>query len=656
MAFTNKFNFKRLGWVVLGILAALFVLRLIPSNKQDTNDALAIPYSAFVDLVHAGRISEVEITPSTGDVAAQTRALPVEAIDEPEAIKPVVEAPGTPVKTPKAPAVVDDLPAPVLAPIHIPPNITTIAPPGATGLIEALAAQPSTVVRIVPPTRPSAMWSILTLLLPVALLILFWYWMMKRQPGGGMGDRAMGFGKNRSQMVDPASNPIRLSDVAGCDEAKQEVAEIVDFLRRPEDYQRVGAEAPRGILMVGAPGTGKTLLAKAIAGEAGVPFFSVSGSDFVEMFVGVGAARVRSLFEQVKQAAPAIVFIDEIDAVGKQRSGGQAQGANDERDQTLNQLLVEMDGFQPNSGVVVIAATNRADVLDAALRRPGRFDREVVIPLPDRAGRAKILALHAKKVPIANSVDWERVARGTPGFSGADLANLINEAALIAARTRASMVTAVDLENARDKIILGVERKGGILNDRERRVVAYHEAGHALVARFLSHTDPVHKITIMPRGRALGVTMQLPQEDSYNQDAERLRATIAVLLGGRAAEEVALSTMTVGASNDFDRATQIARRMVGVWGMSKLGAVSVHGEDGENQWGTSGWSNDWKLKVDNHAVEILTEEFDRALHVMRENSEALERVAQALLERETLDADEFEALIINDPPKDLTPA
>lgn len=499
-------------------------------------------------------------------------------------------------------------------------------------------------VDVVEPKRPSAWGTLAIALIPIALLIGFFYWLHRKSSGGGGNAAAMGFGKHRGSMVEPGQNKHRLSDVAGCEEAKMEVAEIVDFLKNPEDYQRVGAKPPKGILMVGPPGTGKTLLAKAIAGEAGVPFFITSGSEFVEMFVGVGASRVRSMFEQVKQNAPAIIFIDEIDAVGRTRSSG-GMGANDERDQTLNQLLVEMDGFQPNSGVVVIAATNRAEILDPALRRPGRFDREVNVSLPDRNGRTQILRLHATKVPMDLSIDWDRVAAGTPGFSGADLANLINEAALLAARGKMTTVTMKHMEEARDKILMGVERPRGLLNEKERTIVAYHEAGHALVARFMPNAEPVHKITIMPRGRALGLTMQLPREDSYNHDAEALRTNITVLMGGRAAEQVALNNMTVGASNDFHRATQLARRMIGVWGMGELGPVSFHGEEGEDRWSPGGWSEHWRKELDDEAIVMVRAEYDRAIAIMREHRDLLEAVAQALLVEETLDADRFEALV-----------
>ena len=408
---------------------------------------------------------------------------------------------------------------------------------------------------------------------PMLLLIGVWIFFMRQMQGGGRGG-AFSFGKSKARMLDEANNTVTFADVAGCDEAKEEVAELVEFLRDPSKFQKLGGRIPRGVLMVGSPGTGKTLLAKAIAGEAKVPFFSISGSDFVEMFVGVGAARVRDMFEQAKKNAPCIVFIDEIDAVGRQRGAGLG-GGNDEREQTLNQLLVEMDGFEGSAGVIVIAATNRPDVLDPALLRPGRFDRQVVVPLPDIRGREQILLVHMRKVPLAPDVKADIIARGTPGFSGADLANLVNEAALFAARGSKRLVDMVDFERAKDKIIMGAERRSIVMPEEERRNTAYHESGHALVAMLLPKTDPVHKVTIIPRGRALGVTMQLPETDRYSMDKDRMLNTICVLFGGRIAEEVFMNQMTTGASNDFERATSIARDMVMRYGMS-----DVHGPDG----------------------------------------------------------------------------
>ncbi|MBN9403147.1 MAG: ATP-dependent zinc metalloprotease FtsH, partial [Burkholderiales bacterium] len=420
--------------------------------------------------------------------------------------------------------------------------------------------------------EPSFLTSLFISWFPMLLLIGVWIFFMRQMQGGGKGG-AFSFGKSRARMLDENNNNITFADVAGCDEAKEDVQELVDFLRDPTKFQRLGGRIPRGVLMVGPPGTGKTLLAKAIAGEAKVPFFSISGSDFVEMFVGVGAARVRDMFENAKKQSPCIIFIDEIDAVGRQRGAGLG-GGNDEREQTLNQLLVEMDGFETGQGVLVIAATNRPDVLDPALLRPGRFDRQVVVSLPDIRGREQILKVHMRKVPIAQNVDPNVLARGTPGFSGADLANLINEAALFAARRNGRTVDMSDLEKAKDKIIMGAERRSLIMPEEERRNTAYHESGHALVARLLPKTDPVHKVTIIPRGRALGVTMQLPEGDRYSMDKERLLNTIAVLFGGRIAEEVFMGQMTTGASNDFERATAIARDIVTRYGMTdSLGPV-----------------------------------------------------------------------------------
>ena len=417
-----------------------------------------------------------------------------------------------------------------------------------------------------PEEEQSFLMSIFVSWFPMLLLIGVWIFFM-RQMQGGKGGGAFSFGKSKARMLDDAKERVTFADVAGCDEAKEEVSELVDFLRDPSKFQNLGGRIPRGVLMVGSPGTGKTLLAKAIAGEAKVPFFSISGSDFVEMFVGVGAARVRDMFEQAKKQSPCIVFIDEIDAVGRQRGAGLG-GGNDEREQTLNALLVEMDGFEGASGVIVIAATNRPDVLDPALLRPGRFDRQVVVPLPDIRGREQILMVHMRKVPVAPDVKADILARGTPGMSGADLANLVNEAALFAARRSKRFVEMDDFEAAKDKIMMGAERKSMIMPEEERRNTAYHESGHAVVAKLMPKTDPVHKVTIIPRGRALGVTMQLPSEDRYSMDKDRILSTIAVLFGGRIAEEIFMHQMTTGASNDFERATDMARDMVTQWGMS----------------------------------------------------------------------------------------
>ncbi|MDO8813471.1 MAG: ATP-dependent zinc metalloprotease FtsH, partial [Gallionella sp.] len=428
-----------------------------------------------------------------------------------------------------------------------------------------------------PEEEPSFLMNIFVSWFPMILLIGVWIFFMRQMQGGGKGG-AFSFGKSRARMLDENKERFTFADVAGCDEAKEEVSELVDFLRDPSKFQNLGGRIPRGVLLVGSPGTGKTLLAKAIAGEAKVPFFSISGSDFVEMFVGVGAARVRDMFEQAKKHSPCIVFIDEIDAVGRQRGAGLG-GGNDEREQTLNALLVEMDGFEGASGVIVIAATNRPDVLDPALLRPGRFDRQVVVPLPDIRGREQILMVHMRKVPVAPDVKADILARGTPGMSGADLANLVNEAALFAARRGKRFVEMDDFESAKDKIMMGAERRSMVMPEEERRNTAYHESGHTVVARLMPKTDPVHKVTIIPRGRALGLTMQLPAEDRYSMDKERILSTIAVLFGGRIAEEIFMHQMTTGASNDFERATDMARKMVTQWGMTEALGTMVYAEN-----------------------------------------------------------------------------
>ncbi len=510
-------------------------------------------------------------------------------------------------------------------------------------------------VDVKPEQQQSVLMSIFISWFPMLLLIGVWIFFMRQMQGGGRGG-AFSFGKSRARMLDESNNQVTFADVAGCDEAKEEVSELVDFLKDPSKFQKLGGRIPRGVLMVGSPGTGKTLLAKAIAGEAKVPFFSISGSDFVEMFVGVGAARVRDMFEQAKKSAPCIIFIDEIDAVGRQRGAGLG-GGNDEREQTLNQLLVEMDGFEANAGVIVIAATNRPDVLDPALMRPGRFDRQVVVPLPDIRGREQILLVHMRKVPIAPDVKADIIARGTPGFSGADLANLVNEAALFAARANKRLVDMDDFERAKDKIIMGAERRSIVMPEEERRNTAYHESGHAVVARLLPKTDPVHKVTIIPRGRALGVTMQLPTEDRYSMDKERILSTIAVLFGGRIAEEVFMHQMTTGASNDFERATEMARRMVTQWGMSDALGPMVYGEnEGEVFLGRSitthkNVSEATMQKVDQEIRRIIDEQYARARKIIEDNRDKIEAMTKALLEWETIDAEQIEDIMSGRSPR-----
>lgn len=503
--------------------------------------------------------------------------------------------------------------------------------------------------------EPSVWTTIFVSWFPMLLLIGVWIFFMRQMQGGGKGG-AFSFGKSKARMLDGVSNPVRFSDVAGCDEAKQEVQEVVDFLRDPSKYQRLGGHIPRGILLVGSPGTGKTLLAKAIAGEAGVPFFTISGSDFVEMFVGVGAARVRDMFETAKKNAPCIIFIDEIDAVGRQRGAGLG-GGNDEREQTLNQMLVEMDGFDTGTNVIVIAATNRPDVLDPALLRPGRFDRQVVVPLPDIRGREQILRVHMRKVPIGQDVREDLIARGTPGFSGADLANLVNEAALYAARRNARLVEMIDFENAKDKIMMGAERRGMVMTEEERKNTAYHESGHAVVARMLPGTDPVHKVTIIPRGRALGLTMQLPTEDRYSYDDKYILNQIAILFGGRIAEEVFMHHATTGASNDFERATSLARDMVTRYGMSEnLGPMVYAEKEGEVFLGKSVTksqqiSEATMQKVDQEIRRIIDQQYALAQKIITDNRDKMEAMAHALLERETIDSDQIDDIMAGRPPR-----
>ncbi len=508
--------------------------------------------------------------------------------------------------------------------------------------------------------EPSILLNILISSFPVLLLIGVWIYFMRQMQGGGKGG-AFSFGKSRAKMLDESTNPITFADVAGCDEAKEEVSELVDFLRDPSKFQKLGGRIPRGVLMVGSPGTGKTLLARAIAGEAKVPFFSISGSDFVEMFVGVGAARVRDMFEQAKKNSPCIIFIDEIDAVGRQRGAGVG-GGNDEREQTLNQLLVEMDGFEATAGVIVIAATNRPDVLDPALLRPGRFDRQVTVPLPDVRGREQILLVHMRKVPIAPDVNPAIIARGCPGFSGADLANLVNEAALFAARGSKRLVDHEDFERAKDKIMMGAERRSMVMDEEERKNTAYHESGHAILGYLMPKSDPVHKVTIIPRGRALGVTIQLPEQDRYAYDRVYLMSRIAVLFGGRIAEEVFMNQMTTGASNDFERATQLARDMVTRYGMSDAMGTMVYAEnEGEVFLGRSvtrqtNVSEETMRKVDAEIRRIIDEQYGLARKVIEENRDKIEAMTAALLEFETIDADQIKDIMEGRPARQPKPS
>jgi len=594
-------------WLVIG-LVLMTVFQQFQNRQQVPN---TIDYSQFLEEVKAGRVSEVTI-----------------------------EGRNLKAKTSEG-------------------RTITSYSPGDIWLVSDLLKY-NVKIKAKPEEEPSLLMNIFVSWFPMLLLIGVWIFFMRQMQGGGRGG-AFSFGKSRARMLDESTNTVTFADVAGCEEAKEEVAELVDFLRDPSKFQKLGGRIPRGVLMVGNPGTGKTLLARAIAGEAKVPFFSISGSDFVEMFVGVGAARVRDMFEQAKKHAPCIVFIDEIDAVGRQRGAGLG-GGNDEREQTLNQLLVEMDGFEATMGVIVIAATNRPDVLDPALLRPGRFDRQVVVPLPDIRGREEILKVHMRKVPLAPDVRPDIIARGTPGFSGADLANLVNEAALFAARGNKRLVDMDDFERAKDKIIMGAERRSMVMPEEERRNTAYHESGHTIVARLLPGTDPVHKVTIIPRGRALGVTMQLPEADRYSQDRERLLSMIAVLFGGRIAEELFMHQMTTGASNDFERATEIARRMVTQWGMSDELGTMVYGEnEGEIFLGRAvtthkNVSEATMQKVDAEIRRIIDQQYRVARQLLETNRDKVEAMSKALLEWETLDADQIGDIMSGKPPRPPKPS
>jgi cell division protease FtsH len=595
-------------WMVIALV--LFTVFKQFEGRQRPGDTY-LPYSDFLAEVKSGRVKSVTITESgvTPEVVAMTQ---------------------------------DDR------------RIRTVATVLDRGLMGDLI-NGGVKVDVKPREEQSLLTSIFVSWFPMLLLIGVWIFFMRQMQGGGRGG-AFSFGKSRARMLDESNNTITFADVAGCDEAKEEVQELVEFLRDPSKFQKLGGRIPRGVLMVGSPGTGKTLLAKAIAGEAKVPFFSISGSDFVEMFVGVGAARVRDMFENAKKHAPCIIFIDEIDAVGRQRGAGLG-GGNDEREQTLNQMLVEMDGFETGMGVIVIAATNRPDVLDPALLRPGRFDRQVVVPLPDIRGREQILNVHMRKVPIGADVKADILARGTPGFSGADLANLVNEAALFAARRNARVVEMQDFEKAKDKIMMGAERKSMVMSEEERRNTAYHESGHAIVAKLLPKTDPVHKVTIIPRGRALGVTMQLPEQDRYAYDREYLLNRVAVLFGGRIAEEVFMNQMTTGASNDFERATQMARDMVTRYGMSDVLGPMVYAENegevflGRSITKTTNMSEETMRKVDAEIRRIIDDQYALARRLIEENRDKVEAMTKALLEFETIDADQIDDIVQGRPPR-----
>jgi cell division protease FtsH len=508
----------------------------------------------------------------------------------------------------------------------------------------------------VTPLKDSSFVSALVMYGPLILLVAIWFVIMRQMQAGG--NKALSFGKSRAKLLTPTQKKVTFKDVAGVEEAKVELQEIIEFLKDPGKFQKLGGKIPKGVLLIGPPGTGKTLLARAVAGEANVPFFTISGSDFVEMFVGVGASRVRDLFEQGKKNAPCIIFIDEIDAVGRHRGAGLG-GGHDEREQTLNALLVEMDGFDTNEGVILVAATNRPDVLDPALLRPGRFDRRVVVDRPDLRGREQILKVHTKSTPLAESVDLSVIARGTPGFSGADLANLVNEAALNAARFNKKKVEMIDFEYAKDKVMMGPERKSMIMTEEEKKNTAYHEGGHALVAALLPEADPLHKVTIIPRGRALGVTMQLPAEDKYSHTKEYLESTITVMMGGRIAEEKFLGHMTTGAGNDIEKATDIARKMVCEWGMSELGPLTFGKVEGEIFLGrdfgrTQDYSEETANQIDAEVKRIVTAAYHRAEKIINENEKVMHRLARTLLEKEVLDGEEVLQIIAEETGADIS--
>lgn len=597
--------------------AVLLVLFMV-FNKFDSKNlaagAVPMPYSQFLDEVRAKRIKEATIDDSSRTVIATT---------------------------------IDDK--------KIKSQLTIFDKGLAKDLVDNGIKFDSK-----PPEEPSLIGQILLSYGPMLLLIAVWIFFMRQMQGGGKGG-AFSFGKSKARMLDDTNNHVTFADVAGCDEAKEEVSEVVDFLKDPSKFQKLGGRIPRGVLMVGPPGTGKTLLARAIAGEAKVPFFTISGSDFVEMFVGVGASRVRDMFDNAKKHSPCIIFIDEIDAVGRHRGAGMG-GGNDEREQTLNQMLVEMDGFEPNSGVIVVAATNRADVLDKALLRPGRFDRQVTVSLPDIRGREQILNVHMRKVPIAPDVRADILARGTPGFSGADLANLVNESALFAARRNKRLVEMQDFEDAKDKIYMGPERKSMVMREDERRNTAYHESGHAVVAKLLPKADPVHKVTIMPRGNALGLTWQLPEHDQISGYKDKMLEEIAILFGGRIAEEIFVGQMSTGASNDFSRATKLARAMVTRFGMSDTLGVMVY-EDSQDSGYFGGSSKTiseaTQQKVDAEIRTILDAQYAIARGLLEANREKVEVMTKALLEWETIDAEQINDIMNGlqpKPPKSFTAA
>ena len=595
--------------VILWVVIAIVLISVFNNFTSTRSGPQTMAYSDFVDQVHQGRIAEVTITGRT-----------IEGVNRSGQ------------------------------------HFSTYSP-GDDGLVGDLLNN-KVLIKAGPPEKPSILMQILINWFPLFILIGLWIFFMRQMQGGAGGRGAMSFGKSRARMLSEDQVKVTFSDVAGADEAKEEVTEMVDFLRDPSKFQKLGGKIPKGVLMVGAPGTGKTLLARAIAGEAKVPFFTISGSDFVEMFVGVGASRVRDMFEQAKKHAPCIIFIDEIDAVGRHRGAGLG-GGHDEREQTLNQLLVEMDGFEGNEGVIVIAATNRPDVLDPALLRPGRFDRQVVVPLPDVRGREQILKVHMRKIPVGEDVKASIIARGTPGFSGADLANLVNEAALFAARANKRLVDQEEFEKAKDKIMMGAERRSMVMSEEEKKLTAYHEAGHAIVGRLVPTHDPVYKVSIIPRGRALGVTMFLPEEDRYNLSRQRLESQISSLFGGRIAEELIFGpeSVTTGAQNDIHRATEIARNMVTKWGLSeRLGPLTYSEEEQEVFLGHSvtqhkNVSDETAHLIDEEVRNVIDRNYQRARKLLDGNMDKLHAMADALIKYETIDSDQIDDIMAGRSPR-----
>ncbi len=595
-------------YILLALVAVAFITSLYPRTKE----VESIPYSTFVTRVESGKVSKVTISNASNVIMAELKG------SSPEAEK-----------------------------------IKTVAPANDPKLIETLKAA-GVETNVKAPDQSSWWVSLLsTILVPVLIIVGLWIFMLRQAQSGS--NQAMSFGKSRAKMMVENKPSVTFQDVAGIEEAKFELEEIVDFLKNPEKFQALGARIPKGVLLVGGPGTGKTLLAKAIAGEAGVPFFSISGSDFVEMFVGVGASRVRDLFEQAKKHSPCIVFVDEIDAVGRQRGAGLG-GGHDEREQTLNQLLVEMDGFEPNHSVIVIAATNRPDILDSALMRPGRFDRQVVVDLPDVTGREAILKVHVKNKPLAEGVDLKVLARRTPGFSGADLMNMANEAALVAARNNRKEVVMEDFEHAIDRVIAGPERKSRIISEKEKEIIAYHEVGHALVSKVLPHADPLHKVTIVSRGMALGLTMTIPEEDRVLTSRAQLIDRITMMLGGQVAESLIFNEITTGASNDLERATDLARRMVTEWGMSDVlgpltfGKRQAHVFLGRDFGEDRNYSDEVAGLIDGEIRRIVEDCYSRARDILTTHKSKLEAISKELIKRETLDAEEFDKIFTGPDP------